>query len=562
MVDHKPTLSSPWYAGSRDGTMLHRYLDDQFMERFTRESESGQLRGREHQAWLQEDRFGRDRVTLRLPIHRTFYMACCEVSCDFPGSPAFDPAKIISAGMVVRKGTPSRYQTWQVRDGVALGWREAAASDLTREPDHYRRLVAKKLIETAAVTPPYSGEQTHPMHTKVISDASAQRTRSRTMVYGYVPLSGSVEANLARDQEPARKNARSETIYAAGQLAEHEWPFGAWDGVSDDPVCTCSGTLDSVVKKMCDHFSWTSSTALQVNNHRPTRALAEVIRTLINRYQLFDNSVPDNQALRNLCNAIFFTSKAMVLDEIHGRFQMESPRYDKVQSSGTLLDYITSHVDELHDYFAAVDKDKRNRAKSGSSALASYPLLPGNPGFLYITETQAADFRELLVLRAERAEELLENSLSLPRYTQGDNDFYFLKPFVRYRDDCGCEQVVWGPESQSFRVASPLDAEATRPTAIQLPELKDVKKSFKKGVTFLTPKDMADAIASIVPDLEFEKQDKKNHLDACLGFSISFSIPIITICAMILLMIILSLLNFIFRWLPNAILILPRLCSR
>ncbi|HSX85116.1 MAG TPA: hypothetical protein VLE50_06890, partial [Cellvibrio sp.] len=153
-------------------------------------------------------------------------------------------------------------------------------------------------------------------------------------------------------------------------------------------------------------------------------------------------------------------------------------------------------------------------------------------------------------------------SLPLPRYTQGKDDYYFVVPFVRYRNDCGNEEIAWGSPSQTFRVASPLDAEAARPVVIQLPEFQDLKRGFAKGVTFLTPRSMAEALNSVVPDMEFKKQNKKHRLDACLGFSISFSIPIITICAMILLMIILNLLNLIFFWLPWAFLQLPRLCRK
>jgi len=79
-------------------------------------------------------------------------------------------------------------------------------------------------------------------------------------------------------------------------------------------------------------------------------------------------------------------------------------------------------------------------------------------------------------------------------------------------------------------------------------------------VTFLTPKSIADMMEQVSPDLEFKKKTKKNRFQACLGFSISFSIPIITICALILLMIILQLLNIFFFWLPYAILKLPRKC--
>ena len=92
---------------------------------------------------------------------------------------------------------------------------------------------------------------------------------------------------------------------------------------------------------------------------------------------------------------------------------------------------------------------------------------------------------------------------------------------------------------------------ATRPTVIQLPELSDMTKGFPKGVTFLTPKSVADMMMKIAPSMEMKPNAAKSPLSACMGFSISFSIPIITICAMIVLMIVLNLLNIIFRLIAN-----------
>ncbi|HNE02108.1 MAG TPA: hypothetical protein PLQ18_10405, partial [Plasticicumulans sp.] len=41
------------------------------------------------------------------------------------------------------------------------------------------------------------------------------------------------------------------------------------------------------------------------------------------------------------------------------------------------------------------------------------------------------------------------------------------------------------------------------------------------------------------------------------GMLCSFSLPILTLCALILLMVIVALLNFVFRWLPFVYLCIP-----
>lgn len=555
---HGIRVTAPYYAASSDGTMLHRYLDDQFIDRFQREASTGKLAGRSAQRWLTDDRFGKDRVVLRLPIHRTFYVVSCEVSCDRQGQPALDPARIVSAGLVVRKGTPHNYQTWQVRDGVAIGWRPANAIDHEQEPDHYRRLVKRGFIKSKPRTPPYSGEQTHPLHTQLVNTQTEQHSRNHTLLFGYLPLSGSVEASLASEVEDNTTSAAAATqVSATGQLAEHEWPFGSWDGENDRPACDCTGQLSEVVDEIAQHFQWQEQTGLQVDSGVPTRAFAGLLRTLMQRYQVFDASIEDNEALRYLLSQIYFYDGILVNVGVAGDAStLGRPVVE------TLLHYLQTHRDDLFEWLAELDRQDNLRLKAGQAPLVNLPVLPGTTKDLYVRENQAANLREQLVLRAEQAEQLIEKSLPLPRYTQGKEDYYFVVPFVRYRNDCGDEAIAWGSPSQTFRVASPLDAEAARPVVIQLPEFQDLKRGFAKGVTFLTPRSMAEALNSVVPDMEFKKQNKKNRLDACLGFSISFSIPIITICAMILLMIILNLLNLIFFWLPWAFLQLPRLCRK
>jgi hypothetical protein len=179
---------------------------------------------------------------------------------------------------------------------------------------------------------------------------------------------------------------------------------------------------------------------------------------------------------------------------------------------------------------------------------------------LYVTQAQAEDLRDLLVVRAEQAVESSADALPLPRFNQGRDDIYFAKPFVRYRDEKGCERVIWGPASRPFRVAAPLDPEAARPQLVALPDLDDIKRGVAKGVTFLSPKSLADKVQQLKLDMDVGTGGEGNRLGAC--FSFSFSLPAITLCAMILLMIMINLLNILFFWLPYVFLALPRLCLK
>ena len=565
---HAIKLHTPFYADRDDGTMLHRYLDEQFIPRFLQEAGSGQLGGVASQQWRLKDSFGRHAgglPTLRLPLHRAFHVVSCEVSCDMPGEPAWDPARVLSAGFVVRRGSKARSQQWKLIDGVPQGWRKqdmrnTDLDDNELDPDEYRRLRQRGLIAERTPEPLFSGEQTHPLHTTVIEENLGEgRTRKRTLLYGFLPLGGSVEVPL-RNEDQADDNA---ALPINGQLAEHEWPFGCWDGESGpEDMQDCTG--DDPKSPCCaPNANWNQDVGLQVENGRPKRAMVQLLRTLIERYQLFNAADPSNEALRNLLGEIKFYDNVTTSTAANAP---DDPNLAGLPTRGSLRGWLDARysdfIDDMADWDEAVLEEERKNPASEPADL-NLPPLPKLRGKgsrdLYITKEQAATLRNLLVMRAESAEQQLTDSLPIPRYGQAEDDVYFVRPFVRYCDN-GRERIAWGPDSSAFRVVSPLDPEAVRPTSIQLPELDDVKRGLARGVTFITPKSLADQIEKIKPDLDFKKQGKGNLLGACASLSISFSIPIITICAMILLMIIINLLNIFLRWLPWAMIKLPSFC--
>ena len=89
-----------------------------------------------------------------------------------------------------------------------------------------------------------------------------------------------------------------------------------------------------------------------------------------------------------------------------------------------------------------------------------------------------------------------------------------------------------------------------------MPGLDDLKRGLASGVALRTPKSLADIIESIKPNLDEPVDDSKQSRSEG-GWMYIFSIPVITICAMILLMILINLLNLIFSWIPWVMLRIP-----
>ena len=155
---------------------------------------------------------------------------------------------------------------------------------------------------------------------------------------------------------------------------------------------------------------------------------------------------------------------------------------------------------------------------------------------------------------------------------------WYLMRLVYERPDCApYEGPVTSSATVPFQMAGFFDPDApARPIRIGLPV--DISpaglRKFDKNAVFMMS-DMlcghvdrfkgigfGDLVLSVLPwpfhkDLSVPDKGPCKQGDLSLGVMCSLSIPIITICALILLMIIVSLLDLIFRWLPLFIVCFP-----
>lgn len=117
--------------------------------------------------------------------------------------------------------------------------------------------------------------------------------------------------------------------------------------------------------------------------------------------------------------------------------------------------------------------------------------------------------------------------------------------------------------ARPIRIALPVDPtpaglrKFNKNTAFMMSDLLCGQVNRMKGITF------GDLIRSVLPfplhkDLSVpDAGGCKDGAGASVGMMCSLSIPIITICALILLMIIVSLLDFVFRWMPFFMMCFP-----
>lgn len=535
-AQHPVRLQRPFYAAEA-GTELHRYQDADFMARFRQDLASGTLAEPAAALWQAQDRFSRhdDTVVLRLPIHRTFYLVSCEAVCDRLGFPALDPARITSAGFVIRSVRDGKEYAWMLEDGKPLGWQPAPTEP--RDPDAQRRLCPDGSVHPREAKPTYSGEETHPLHATVVRDRNG---KCRTVLYGYLPLGGFHYFNQM-SKESAFDSA-SESAVRDALARQLPWPFGLRDNSKP---------------------KWQASDARQLTDGKPTMAFFELLRMLVSRYHLGEPDIDDNAALAAVAGQIRF--EQIVRRTIAGRTrETRTPSY-------SLHDYLERCAAHGGDNPLVRWIVEQEQALDGGGSLSRLPD-PDKPATathrttldyeLEVSEVQAQRLRDAMLARVADQLQAKAREVPVPKFQQGQHDLYQVVPFVRALDDDGKECLIWAGASQRsrrFRVAAPFDPEASRPSLIQMPGLSDVKRGLAKGVSMITPPDTFNLINAI----KFKKGVSPDAVPGeppaggAIQWICSFSLPVITIVAMILLMIMISLLNILFWWLPWVRICLP-----
>jgi len=541
---HAVSIQPPFYHNGTDSA-LHRYLDAEFVNRFQQDMQQQQFTRPQFSSWMEEDKHSLhdNKPVLRLPLHRAFHLVSCEVVCDQFGKPALDPQRITSAGFVIRRIDGDQEYMWQLEDGEALGW-QPAPSEL-RDPDIHRRLCANGVLQKRAQRPTYSGEEVFPLHPLTANDEKGKR---HTLLFGYVPLGGFY---YHRDTGAAFDEAAQKAAVDA-DAQSLSWPFG----------------YRKPFKKV-----WNDTLARTVSVGKPRQPFFELLRLLVNRYHLGDESIDSNDALAKKMAQLWFYDESTFSAQLKKAGYHESNRsHFSAYRKSSLWGYLRScfaNANEnplvrwIADQEIAIDK------AGGIENLSSFELLPLSSGngslnwTLFVSEVDAEDIRQLLGQRLRDQALAQVQEIPLPKFTQDREDTYQIIPFVRSLNDQGKEQIQWveaANRSILFRVAAPFDPEASRPSLIQMPSLADLKRGLAKGASFITPPDTF----NLINNLKLKKGASEDVIpDGEPGPSLgiqwicSFSLPVITLVAMILLMIMIALLNIIFFWLPWVKICLP-----
>lgn len=527
MVMHRVELRTPnLFGGNGERPELLERIDRRFMQNALAEL-GDPARHDQVRATVVGERKGGG-YHLYQPVHRVFHLAVVSAICaDVPGQPRIDPLKIDSAGLVVRKvrngaGRKLGELGWLVaKDGTSRWeppdlWNATTKQTTTppddgppplpyADPDPTRRPRRStghpELDERIAVLKQFGSSRAESVAPLFPLTPQACTAAGETMLVGLVPTASRETEQAASVELPDRSELDAGGFFPARLLANASGQSVPFAGL----VMTVSKVNEGPSPRRLD----------------PTFAdYIEFVREMVVAFDVTGASAAAKQ-LRDLVEQIKLPFKAS-------------------GSSETTYQSLYTHL-----------KDAARVLVDGERT-ASFQM-PEHWGD--ISSQQAAQIKDAIVGAAQSR----FAGVSLDRARFGEQGAsYVIRAFIRVRRDDGCPpSLVWSQPSAEFKIAPWYDSSpGPRPT-IELPNpLRDGLSSIKPNVAFAVPSSIANLLANNSPE-DLLGGKAKEPSDTGLMWLCSFSIPIITLCAFIILTILISLLNFVFWWLPFVKICIP-----
>ena len=474
-------------------------------------------------------------------VHRRFNVAVLDAHCDVFGQPRLDPRRIESSGMVVRRfigpanptaadlSHPQHWQGWMGEEPHVIGWTTfSGATDVDADPAATKappartgapavdRLLAARRRTIKAV------ERMVPMWT-VKPDVSS--ACGRTLLFGLIPTAATVE-----------QPARSTDVRAS--LA---------------PL-RVSGSTER--RAFVDHLSsWLKLEAVKV----PPRPGGN-----FDRSWLTQSSIPDNEDefiafIEQLAYELdAFGSNAARLQPhlaqlLLWRFQPEALGVWKYARIPTL------------PFLEACARIVRPDLGGGADSVRMPDLIGPAPFTIPgVAQVEPADLLDRLTNTALDSLETIAAETPLPRQVFDDETArYALRAFVRVRStDPRCPpQLVWSAPSTLFTIAPWFESTGRVPAPIPLPKLDRASLSrLKPSAAFSLPNEMRSLLNPNGAQATLAGNPRRFSLG--IDWVMQLSMPIMTVCAMVAMTVVLTLLNMVMGWMSFAMILVPQFKRR
>jgi hypothetical protein len=503
-------------------------------------------------AALAQKMLGADGTTPRLfqPIHRRFSLAVLDAHCEVPGQPRLDPRRIVARGLVLRRwvgpaaataaerAQPQHWQAWRGTEAEPLGWRTLVADTLDADPEGTSpsprtgnvaldRLMAQRIAARRGPPAPERVVPLWPVHPGVAQAVG------RTLLFGLVPTA----VPAAVTPSAAERAASYAQLKAPGnaQRAKLEDWLSPWFTPPRASAPPRAG------RPFDD--SWLQQTRIPEEEDR----FITFIEQLAYELEAFGENRARWQSL------------------LAG---VELWRFDANIVSGWPYRRMDSWA--FFSAAAAVVRSELGAAGLGGGGAVMPHLIGPRPGFEPTTEQQATRRQQLLdaaidgFAAQDAANPMPEPALDDAPAAAGaggaaaDGSRYAVRAFIKVQEHPGCPpRLIWSEPSVLFTIAPWFESTGTLAAPIPMPSLnREMLRRLKPNAGFSLPGDVrrllrpngAPAMLAGNPRLP----------SGGLDWVLQLSIPIMTVCALVAMTIILTLLDAVFRWIPFAWILTPR----
>lgn len=470
----------------------------------------------------------RENGILRLyqPVQRVRTLAVFEAFCDVPGTPRLDRARIESSGMVVRRiGKNGTKEAW-IKGGTAIfGW-DVIDEEIDPEADKRVSPVSVGHPHIDALLPSYKvalRAQAQRLATVLGPDVAVTESVSplfttppevclatgRTILFAAIPVTSSEQAETL-PEAPRYGDDAQERMLLQGHLV---------------PYLAAGGRKSFGGENLVLDASW-AKLAIDAAAAGVTAAPASIkdFMLLLQQLHVEFDAFGDSAASKALFSQL--NSLRVERTQANGELKGEPAGDFLIQAKAILLD---------------------------SEANTAQLKMPASWGEISNTQAKAVFEATLRCLDARY--------LAI-RPAQGRFDDpaaqYVTRAFIRLKPEhSGCpSQLIWSPYSEPFTIAPWYESAGAPPQLIQMPDLfdRETLKKLKPNVAFAMPPKLAKLLQSDAKQL---RDGNASESGWTLGWICSFSLPIITLCAFIVLNIFLSLFALIFFWLPFLKICIP-----
>ena len=479
--------------------------------------------------WLDRDKEEGEATSLKLyhPAHARFYLVAASLACRKPGLPdkCIDIEKGESVSFVMRRLVTENGQENE------YGW---VMQQLETGNGQEKKYSWQKVESPLSVS---ADEERFPLFTMNFKDRDCQRR----LLTGFIPVS-------SKETFQAPPNLNPLTISEEDLEAEK----ANEDPLADLRVARFEGSVVAGMKSLRTTLEYPPppSTEEKIS----TSEVQEVFLFCLYDFAYFVEKYLDGDAssISGLDVKTFFTyvenSNDVVitwldaLNEVMAGENMENIMLGTI----TTLEFISPEM-------VADENDIKDNIKDAIENLQIVNESAEYEKTYEFSESFKGDIEDALpdipisqLMAAEPVPEVPRN---------GPGAYYVIR-CVYERPQCkGIHSPVVSEPSRRFQLASFFEPDApTRPVSITLPENTGIAglRKFKKNVSVLVSKKLRSQMQRMTGLKLGDLDDGNINEDPGfnLGMICSLSIPIITICALILLMIIVQLLDIIFRWMP------------